>query len=776
MNSANVNRFVLIVAAAAIVLALLAPMAGMREAGPVILAVVTCVTLVPLAAGVVRSLAHGQLGVDIIALLAMMGALALHEYLAGAVIAVMYAGGRSLEDFAQARAQRELSALLRRAPKFVHRYQQNTLTTVNIDEVGRGDELLVKPGEVVPVDGVVIGATAILDEAALTGEAKPTRCRDGEPVRSGAVNASGSPFRMRAVATEEESTYAGIIRLVKSAQQAKAPLVRLADRYAMLFLPLTLAVAVIAWIVSSDPVRALAVLVIATPCPLILAAPVALVAGISRSARRGIIVKSAGALETIARATTLVLDKTGTVTAGRPVLSGVECFGTVEADDVLRIAASLDQVSPHVLAAPILRAASERGLPLSFPTQVVEELGAGIRGVVDGQDVALGKAAWVLAGQAEPLVLRRLHRRLMLEGASGVFVAIDGSVQGAVILEDPVRSDAPLTLRSLRRAGFKRIALLTGDHPDTARVVGRVLGVDEVMAERSPAEKVEAVRAEHKRAVTVMVGDGINDAPALAAADVGVAMGARGATASSEAADVVLVSDRLDRIAELVAIARRSRRIALESIWVGMALSIVGMGLGAAGVLTPVAGAIAQEGIDVLVILNALRALRLVRQPRGRDDLAQDLGGQYRAEHNKLLPRIRSIRVLADRLDVLDPATARSELVSVHRFLTDEVIPHENAEDKIVYPAIAKMIGGDDPTAVMSRAHLEISHLITILGRSLEELDGHGPTPDDLRELRRLLYGLDAVLRLHFAQEDESYLALLESQADRPETGVRIGT
>ena len=773
MKSAHVNRLVLVSAAAGIGLGLLAPLLNMPAVGAAILAITTLAALIPLTVSVAQSLRKGAFGVDVIALLAMSGALVLHEYLAGAVIALMFAGGRSLEDFAQARAQRELSALLRRAPKFVHRYQGDSLTTISVDEVSRGDVLLVKPGEVVPVDGIVVGATAILDEAALTGEAKPTRCREGEPVRSGALNAAGTPFRLRAAATSEESTYAGIIRLVKQAQQAKAPLTRLADRYAMLFLPLTLAIAAAAWAVSGNPIRALAVLVIATPCPLILAAPVALVAGISLAARRGIIVKGGGALETIARAKTLVLDKTGTVTAGAPVLSGVECLGSTDPDELLRMAASLDQVSPHVLAGPILRAASERGLPLSFPRQVVEELGAGIRGRIDNRDVALGKASWVLHGQAAPPALRRLQRRLMMEGASGVFVAIDNRLAGALILEDPVRSDAPLTLRSLRRVGFKRIALLTGDHSDVAKVVGGVIGVDQVFAERSPADKVEAVRAEHLQAVTVMVGDGINDAPALAAADVGVAMGARGATASSEAADVVLVVDRLDRLAELVRIARRSRRIALESIWAGMALSIVGMGFGAAGLLTPVAGAIAQEGIDILVILNALRALRRDRSQRSPAGTIE-LGGRYRAEHDQLLPRVKRIRHLADRLDLLKPSDARSELTEIYRFLADEVIPHETAEDATVYPAIAELIGGDDPTAVMTRAHLEISHMVNVLGRTIDDLADDGPTSEDIRDLRRILYGLDAILRLHFAQENESYLALMESGAERLVSGTQV--
>src|ERR1019366_4735561 len=606
----KMNRLVLVLATCGICLGLIAKAAGLPKIADAAWAITTALTLLPLTVSVVRSLLKRALGVDVIALLAMLGALVLHQFLAGAVIALMLAGGQALEDFAESRAKRELSGLLRRAPRFVHRYEGDSLTEGSVEEVRRGDLLLVKPGEIVPVDGVVFDSTAILDEAALTGEAVPVKYNHGEQVRSGTLNAASAPFKLRAIAAAEESTYAGIIRLVRQAQESKAPLTRLADRYAILFLPVAIGVAGLAWLISGDPIRALAVLVVATPCPLILAAPVAIVAGVSKAARRGIIVKGGGALETIARGKTLVLDKTGTVTSGSPALTNVECFGSYGVDELLRLAASLDQVSPHVLAGPILRAAHERQLKLSFPAEVSEELGSGIRGKVDGCNIALGKSSWVLQGQAPPPRLRRLQRRLMLEGASGVFISVEGELSGALILEDPIRRDAPLTLRALRRAGFDRIALLTGDHADVAKLVGGILGVDQVFAERSPAEKVEVVKAEQKLAITVMGGGGINDAPARAAADPGVAMGARGATASSESADVVLVVDRLDRLAEAVRIARRSRAIALQSIWAGMGLSVAAMGFAAAGLLSPVAGAILQEIIDVIVILNALRALR----------------------------------------------------------------------------------------------------------------------------------------------------------------------
>jgi heavy metal translocating P-type ATPase len=553
------------------------------------------------------------------------------------------------------------------------------------------------------------------------------------------------------------------VRLVQQAQASKAPLVRLADRYTVLFLPLTLLVALIGWVVSGDPVRALAVLVVATPCPLILAAPIAIVAGISRAARRGIIVKGGAALETLARGKTLFLDKTGTVTAGAPALSQIESFGRYPPDRLLELAASLDQVSPHVLAGPILKGAAERGLELQFPSAVSEEHGSGIRGKVDGVDVAVGKSEWLLHGNTPSPVLRRLRRRTLLEGSSGVFIAVNGAVEGALILEDPLRPDAPLTIRALRRAGFENIVMLTGDHEDVARAVGAVLGVNRVLAERSPAEKLEAVQVAQRAAVTVMVGDGINDAAALAAADVGVAMGARGATASSEAADIVLVMDRLDRLVEAIHIARRSRAIALQSVSIGMGLSIVAMGFAAAGFLAPVAGAILQEIIDVIVILNALRALRDYR-PKQQRHVPSGIGERCRAEHRQLLPEVKGIRFIADRLDSLPARTAQREVEQVYRLLVEKILPHNAAEDATIYPVVAQLIGGEDPTAPMSRAHLEIAHMARVLGRYLSDLPPEGPGIEDLRDLRRILYGLDAILRLHFTQEDEAYLALIDDQ------------
>jgi heavy metal translocating P-type ATPase len=731
-------------------------LAGRSDAANLAWAATTVVGIVPIAWSVVRDLIHGETGVDLIAILAMVGALALGEYLAGAVIALMLSSGQSLEAFADGRAHRELSALLQRAPRTVHRYADGDLELVPIAEVRAGDVLMVKKGEVVPVDGILGSPFAVLDEAALTGESRPVERLQGDPVRSGAINAGGS-VDMRASATAEQSTYAGILRLVEEAQSQKAPFVRLADRYALVFIPVTLAIAGGAWLFTGEPVRALAVLVVATPCPLILAAPIAIVAGISRSARRGIIVKGGGALETLARGRVLLFDKTGTLTSGVPEVADVEVFGDLDPDELLRLAASLDQVSPHVLAAAIVRAARQHDVALTFPTDVHEEHGAGIEGKVDGHLVSLGKTSWVTRGMPLPPRARDLRRRSALEGSSCVFIAVDGTVVGALILDDPVRPDSARVIRSLRRAGIERVVMVTGDHPDVAESVGISIGVDRILSERDPTDKVDAVRAEGEGAVSIMVGDGVNDAPALAAADVGVAMGARGATASSEAADVVLVVDRLDRLADAMRIAHRARGIAVQSVLIGMGLSFGGMLLGAVGLLVPVWGAIVQEAIDVAVILNALRALRDDPAQRRRAGLGSDVGERFRHEHREFMPWLARIRAAADRLDALTPSEARTELEQIRWFLMVRLVRHEEEEEAAVYPVVSKLMGGEDPMGTMARAHLEIEHLARVYVHLLDDLPPEGPDADDLVDLRRVLYGLHAILRLHFAQEEEAY-------------------
>jgi heavy metal translocating P-type ATPase len=709
---------------------------------------------------VVEAARRRRLGVDALAVLALIGTLIIGEYFAGAVITLMLATGRTLEARAAARARHELRALLERAPRTAHRYVGEALTEPALDDIRPGDLLLVRSGEVVPVDGRVETQVAVLNESALTGEPLPVERLAGDPVRSGTVNA-GAPFDVRATTTASESTYAGIVRLVAEAEASSAPFVRLADRYAVLFLFASLVIAGAAWVISSELERAVAVLVVATPCPLILAAPVAIVAGLSRAAHRGVVIKGGAALEQLGRGEILLFDKTGTITAGHPRVAEVIPAAAMPADDILRYAASLDQVSPHVLAAAVVRAARDRNLVLLLPEAVREVPGHGVRGRVEGHEVAVGKATWASAPPSAGWV-RSIRRRAALDGALTIFVEVDRVPVGALLLEDPIRADAARTIRQLRRDGIRRIVMVTGDREDNAQSVGAVIGVDDVLAERTPAEKVDAVTLEKHSGSTIMVGDGINDAPALALADVGVAVGARGATASSEAADVVLTVDRLDRLGEAVVIARRARRIAWESVIAGIGLSFAAMLVAALGYLPPTWGALLQEVIDVAVILNALRALRdTTSASRLSSDEAQ-IAQRFSVEHAVLRPDLARIRAAADALDVSRPAESLAMVREVHRFLVDELEPHEQAEDATLYPALARALGGNDPTATMSRAHVEIAHLIRRVGQVLDDIGPTGPDDDDIRELRRLLYGLHAVLQLHFAQEDEGYLSLAD--------------
>jgi heavy metal translocating P-type ATPase len=707
-----------------------------------------------------RALRHGQAGVDVIALLALAGSLLLGEYLAGAVIGLMLATGRALEDYAASRAERELSSLLRRAPRQAYRIEGGEVVAVPVEEVRPGQTLVLREADVIPVDGVVTRGVALLDESALTGESRLVERRMGERVNSGTVNA-GSSFEMRATAAVEESTYAGIIRLVRAAQQSKAPFVRLADRYARVFVPVTLVVAGAAWAFSGDAVRALAVLVVATPCPLLLAAPIAIVSGMSRAARRGIVVKGGGALEVLARARALYLDKTGTLTVGAPTLDRITLFdGWRDEGEVLRLAASIDQMSSHVLAAALTRAARERGLALELPDEVAEQAGAGIEGSIAGRAVRVGSLDWVASGNVVPEHVQRFRHRALRDGGTLIFAGVDGAIAGAFSLQDPIRPDAPRAIRALKKLGIGEVVMVTGDHPTVAESVGAALGVDHVLAERAPEEKVEAVRDSQHRRTTLMVGDGINDAPALAAADVGIAMGARGATSSSEAADVVLVVDRLDRLVEALEIAQRSRAIAVQSVFLGMGLSLAAMGVAAFGLLPPVAGAVLQEGIDAAAILNALRAL--VGRPRlgPRHALPPAMAARLREEHQALTPEVDQLRTLADRLGEVPGGEAKCALDEVRRFLTETVVAHERADEAEIYPAIAKLVGGEDPLAAMHRTHSEIFHLTRAYERLIADLPPEGPEDEDLADLRRVLYALHAVLRLNIAQEEELYLSL----------------
>ena len=562
--------------------------------------------LIALMVEITRSIGRGEVGLDIVAALSMAAALSFGETLAAAVVALMYSGGTFLEAFAEGRARREMHDLLSRVPRTATRHKDGTLQEVPLGEIEPGDLLLIRQGDVVPVDGTLQSETAFVDTSALTGESLPTRLARGASALSGSTN-SGEAFDLLATRPAAESTYAGIVRLVEEAQASKAPMSRLADRWSLGFLVVTIVIAAAAWWYTGDPIRAVAVLVVATPCPLILAVPVALVAGLSRAAHFGVLIKGAGPLETMARIHTLILDKTGTLTDGRPKIVSISTNDGMEEQEVLRLAATLDQASKHPVARAIVTAAQSAGLKLPIPTAVTEIPGEGAEGRFEGRKVVVGSERFVLSriGQSAE------KSGVVSAGSVLVAVAVDGKLVGHLVMSDPLRKGAGAVLRGLRNEGISRIILATGDRADVAEKVTEGLELDGLRAELTPDQKVLVVLSERKHGPVMMVGDGVNDAPALAAADVGVAMGARGAAASAEAADVVLLVDQIDRLGPGIEIARAARRIAVESVVTGIGLSVLGMIAAALGFLTPVQGALLQEVIDVAVILNALRALRI---------------------------------------------------------------------------------------------------------------------------------------------------------------------
>lgn len=710
-------------------------------------------------AAVVRGILQRTAGVDVLALLAVAGALLTQEYLAAALIAVMLGTGTVLDQWAEASARRELNLLLARSPRVAHRVADDAVEQVDVDAVEVGDTLLIAAGEIVPVDArLLTGGT--FDESALTGESVPVDRTAGQTIRSGIVNA-GSPVRAVATQSAENSTYADVVRLVEAAQAQSSPYVRFADRIAWWFIPLSLLVAGGAWLLSGDPARAVAVLVVATPCPLLLAVPVAVISGVSQAAKRGVVIKGGQVLERLAGGRVLLFDKTGTLTSGRPALRSVHVAPGITVDELVAAAASLDQASPHVLASAIVQAAHERGLALDMPTGVAEVHGHGVTGMVAGRQVAVGKASWILQDQ-HPEWARRARHEADLEGCVSVLVALDGQPAGALLLLDTLRPESPRMVRRLRTAGFARTVLVTGDRTDLADSVGRLAGVDAVRAEQTPSDKVAVVREERSHGPVVMVGDGINDAPALAAADVGVAVAGRGATASSEAAGVVLTVDRIDRLADAVMIARRARRIAAQSAWLGMGLSAVAMLAAAAGVLPAAAGALLQEVIDVLAIGNALR-VQLVR-PKSAVHLPPErleLLMRTATEHEEVKPVTDRIRMTADTLDEVDgdPLDQVRDLLTV---LDGQLLPHEQREEQELLPAMADTLGGMDPVGALSRTHAEIEHLVGKLHRIVADPDL--PTADAVAEARRTMYVLYGVLQLHNAQEDEGLFSLIDDR------------
>lgn len=556
----------------------------------------------------VDDLRSGSWGIDVLAIIAIGATVVVGEYWAALIIVLMLSGGEALEDYAERRAKRELTSLLSNAPQTAHRLTGGTdasgseITDVAVEDVRVGDRLLVRPNELVPVDGVLVSGEASFDESSLTGESVPVSRGEGDAVLSGSVNGSGAVV-IEATALAGDSQYQRIVALVAEAAESRAPLVRLADRYAVPFTVVSLVIAGVAWLLSGDPVRFAEVLVVATPCPLLIAAPVAFMGGMSRAAREGIIVKGGGTLEQLARTRTVAFDKTGTLTRGEPTVAEVRPEAGLSETELLRLVASAEQYSSHVLASSIVESARARGLELGTAMDAREEATNGVTATIDGRRVVVGKRAFVAQHAPDTMATP------LVSGQLGVYVAVDGEAAGAIVLSDSIRSTAHETLEALRGLGVERTLMLTGDARETAEHIAGELGLTDVHAELLPEDKVDIVRGLEERPV-VMVGDGVNDAPVLAVADVGIAMGARGATAASESADVVLLVDDIAKAADAVAIGKRTTRIALESIWVGIAISVGLMLVASVGLLPAIAGAALQEVVDLVVIVAALRALR----------------------------------------------------------------------------------------------------------------------------------------------------------------------
>ncbi|MDQ8173003.1 MAG: heavy metal translocating P-type ATPase [Gemmatimonadota bacterium] len=578
-------------------------------------------TGIPVAWKTFAGLLRGQFAADVVAMLAIMGAMLLEQPLAGLVVVLMQTGGEALDAYAVARASGAVEALEKDAPRTAHRVVDGAVHDIEAIAIAPGDELLVRPGELVPCDGVVIGGTSHVDTSRLTGEPVPVRAAAGTSLLSGSVNQEGA-ITVRAVRTSQDSQYARIVDLVRSAQASKSPLQRTADRWAVWFTPLTIGACLVAWLVSHDWSRVLAVLVVATPCPLILAAPVAIIGGINRAARRAIIVRSGGALEALATVNTAVFDKTGTLTVGKPRVHQVVTDDGLPPEQLLALAAAVEQGSGHLLARVIVAAAEERGETVSMASELLETPGRGVTGRVNGRYVAVGSPDFVR--ERVPALAARLTA--LEEHASGLraYVATDGrredasgaeaapdarAALGRIEFADELREELAPMFAELAALGITDAHLFSGDKTANVAKIAAAVGITQFAGDLTAEAKVAKVAALEQRGRRVlMVGDGTNDAPSLSTATVGIALAGHGGGVVAEAADVVLLIDDPRRVPEAVRIGRRSLAIAKQSIGVGLGLSLVGMAFAAAGMLTPVAGALIQEAIDVAVILNALRA------------------------------------------------------------------------------------------------------------------------------------------------------------------------
>ena len=546
----------------------------------------------------------GSWGLDILAVTAIAATIAVGEYWASLVIVLMVTGGEALEEYAGGRAQKDLTSLISNAPHVAHVLSDagSTVTDSSLDAVPVGAHIVVRPGEMVPLDGSLVSDVGVFDASSLTGESVPVEAVAGDEVLSGSLNGANA-VTIAVTRPAADSQYQRICALVADAAASKSPMVRLANRYALPFTLVAFAIAGSAWAITGQAMRFAEVLVVATPCPLLISAPVAFMGGMSRAARRGIIIRSSASLEQLYKAKSFAFDKTGTLTQGSPSLDRLQAV-EIDPDRLLTLAASAEQFSAHVLAQAIVSGAIERGLSLTTPTDVVEVTGGGVSAMVGAQRVVVGKHAYVMGALGGASVVAEPP---LVPGELAVHVAVDGQYRGCVVIRDQVRPQAHSTIDALRDLGISDIAMLTGDEQATASHIASQVGISEVLASCLPADKVAALHAMTQRPV-VMVGDGVNDAPVLAAADVGIAMAAKGATAASETADVVIMPDDVGRVAETLAIGQQTVRVALRAIWIGIALSIGLMIIATLGWLPAIAGAWLQEAVDLASILWALRA------------------------------------------------------------------------------------------------------------------------------------------------------------------------
>lgn len=575
---------------------------GFKSVAHVILGGASLIALIPLVTGMWQDFRHGQWGLDVLALTAIVSAVLLDEYWAAIIVVLMLTGGESLEDYAEHRAQSELKDLLERAPQKAHLLRGGKVVDVPASQVAVGDKIVIKPGEIVPVDGTIIEGVGNFDESSLTGESLPKTYEVNDTVLSGSVSIDGA-VTVKTLHSAADSQYEQIIKLVRSASSNPAPFTRLADRYSIPFSIMAFSIAGVVWALSGDPMRFLQVIIVATPCPLLLAAPIALISGMSRASKYGIIIKTGSALEKLANIQTMALDKTGTLTRGQPVVSHITTFGGFTQAEVLGAAASLEQVSNHVLAQAIVSAAAERKLSISKAKHVSEAVGRGLKAHQKGKDILVGRLSFV---QDEGVQMPPAFKEATV-ATTASYVAIDGKLAGVISFEDELRPETKQTLEDIRKLGIDEFLILTGDNQAAATKVAKSLGIANVTANTLPADKLRAVEQIKDRPVA-FVGDGVNDAPVLTASDVGIALGARGSTAASESADVVIMADDFRYVARAIAISQRAFAIAKQSILIGIGISLILMGLFATGKFSPVLGALLQEVVDVVVIFNALRA------------------------------------------------------------------------------------------------------------------------------------------------------------------------